>query len=141
MAYTTRASLETMFGAANLIEWADLDNDGSDATILTRINAAIAYADSEIDSRLLNSMYSLPIANKAGDTPAVIEDVSNRLAAVWLYETRGVMELDTETGKPIHKLHWHKVDAEKKLNEILSSVRHLDVDIVSAAPVPKAISS
>ena len=140
MAYTTRASLETMFGAANLIEWADLDNDGSDATILTRINAAIAYADAEIDSRLRNSMYSLPIANKAGDTPAVIEDVSNRLAAVWLYEARGVMELDAETGKPIHKLYWHKVDAEKKLNEILAFVRHLDAT-VSAAPVPKALSS
>lgn len=140
MAYTTRAAIETMFGKNNVEEWADLDGDGADATILARINAAIAYADDEIESRLRNTLYLIPIATKAGATPAIIADVANRLAAVWLYETRGVMELDAETGKPIHKLYWHKLDAEKKLNEILSGVRHLD-STMSATPVPEAMSS
>jgi hypothetical protein len=130
-----------MFGARNIVEWADMDGDESDATISARITAAIAYADGEIDGRLRNTMYTLPLVQRgtASTVPPEIVDIANRLAAVWLYESRGVREIDAETGKPIHRLFWHATAAEGKLRDIASLSRHLDV-AMSATPVPEAVT-
>lgn len=138
MAYTTRAAIEVMFGKKNIAKWADLDEDGADETVAARITAAIAYADAEIDSRLRDTMYTLPIATRAGGVPAEIADISNRLAAVWLYETRGVFEFDSETERPLHKLIWHKRDAERKLAEIVGLKRRLD-STLTEAPIPENV--
>jgi len=141
VAYTTRAKLETQFGAVNIEKWADLDGDGSEATIDARITAAIAYADGEIDDRLRPSPYTVPVVLTAGTgTPPTIIDIANRLAMLWLYETRGMQEIDGDTGRPLHKMHWHREEVERQFTAILSTKIRLDSPM-SAASVPKAITT
>jgi hypothetical protein len=141
MAYANRTELELMFGKNNIEEWADLDGDKSDATIASRIAAALDYADGEINSRLRMTMYTLPLVkrNTTSTVPREIVDIAKRFAAVWLYESRGVREIDPETGRPVHRLFWQKEHANEMLNEIASFVRHLDCEL-SATPVPEAVT-
>ena len=140
MAYTTRALLEAQFGVKNIAEWADLDNDRSPATITARITAAIAYADGYIDDRLRASPYTVPVVDTAGTAaPPTLVDVATRLAAVWLYESRGVQETDPETGRPIHRLYWCKEDAEVKLRAVASGQMRLDSTTADPA-IAQAVS-
>ena len=52
MAISDRDDLEGMFGVDNIAQWADLDNNQNAANILTRITAAVDYAEAEVYDRL-----------------------------------------------------------------------------------------
>lgn len=140
MAYATRANLEAMFGDESVEKWADVNGNGVEAHITARITAAIAYADGEIDDLLRCTLYTVPLVVRNTMTvPPTIIDIATRLAGVWLYESRGIRDIDPDSGKPIHMLMWHKEDAYKKLREVVSGVRHLD-SVMSATPVPLVVT-
>ena len=124
MAYAIRTDVEAVFGVENAEKWADLENDQVAADITARIAAALAFAEDEIDNRLRGGPYVVPLT-----TPVerIIVDVAAKLAGVWLYESRGVADFDPETGRPQHKLHWHKKDASRKLDDLLSGRRRLGI--------------
>lgn len=113
--YIGRSNIEARFGTANVATWADMDNDGSEDA--GRIAAAIAYAEDTIDDRLRDSIYTTPLS-ATGSSMLWIEDIAARLAGVWLYESRGVDDVD-EFGRPQHKLSAHREQAMRDLERIL----------------------
>ena len=72
----SRSDVEDIFGVVNVARWADLDND-QDATlkIANRINRAIVWATAEMEDRLRNGPYQLPLTG----TSATVVD----LCASW----------------------------------------------------------
>lgn len=98
MAYCTRADLETKFGKANVLKWADLDGNKDQTDISARITAAIAEADREIDM-VLAGRFDVPF----GTVPGQVLDLSVRLAAAALYDGRGVVDADSD-GNPVNRL-------------------------------------
>lgn len=114
MAYATREELELLFGKSNVEKWADLENEEDAGHITTRIDRAIKHADNRVDSMLRRSRFRVPLS----PVPDVIVDIATRLAGVWLYESRGVQDWNEETGRPAHKLQWHKQEAERVLRAI-----------------------
>lgn len=124
MAYAARTDVETVFGKENVKKWADLENNGVDADVTARIAAALTFAEDDINSRLRGGPYAIPL-----DTPVevLIVDVTAKIAGVWLYESRGVQDVNPDTGAPLHKLWWHKNDAGRTIRDIVSGKRRLAI--------------
>lgn len=123
MSYCTRSDIETRFGAANVRKWADLDNSNDDTTISDRIDAAIqSVQDSQIDPALRCGPYTMPMSDPVDP---LITDIAARLAGVWLYEARGVEDINEITGQPNHRLAWAKKDALRMLAMVQSGALKL----------------
>lgn len=134
MAYSVRTDLNNVFGKNNIDAWADLDGNEDGPTITARIDAAIVTADDMVDSFMRNGPYTLPLKNQAAQTPIIIRDVSSKLAGVWLYEARGVLDM-TPDGAPMHRLQWHKKSAMEILRKLVAGILRLDnVTVKSFAP-------
>lgn len=94
MSYITQADVEGEFGTANIAKWSQLDNTVATADT-TRIAAAIAYAEREIDNRFRTSRYSVPLTGD-GATLYEVKRWAQVLAGVWLYANRGTHDENTE---------------------------------------------
>lgn len=132
MAYAARTNVEAVFGVDSVSKWADLENEGVEADIAARIASALSYAEDEVNGRLRGGPYSIPLGEPVESS---IVDITAKLAGVWLYESRGVQDIDPETGRPLHKLVWHKKDAEQKMSDILSGKRRLAITDTSKTSV------
>ncbi len=137
--YATRADIEARFDAINVKQWADLSNTNTEVEITARIANALAQATSDVDDALRGGMYVLPIADAAAATPLAIVDIAARLAAVWLYELRGVTDFNPDTGQPTHKLIFHKNDAAKRLLTIRRGQIELDAIKADDTTAPETI--
>lgn len=120
MAYCTRADIETRFGAKNVEQWADVDNDRDSDAIADRITAAIAKATSDIDDELRGGAVDVPFG---ASVPSAIVDCAVVLAAVWLYSARGYEQADEE--EPAGRLAGAREDAARKLGRIRSGLMRL----------------
>jgi len=111
MAYCTKSDIEDRYGASNVADWADLDDDGNSTKITDRITSAIAYASTYIDDRLRRSdlNFKLPIS-VSGSIPATLVDVCRRLAGYTLSTGRGVFRYDQD-GNPLTPLRADYMDA------------------------------
>ncbi len=127
MAYSTQTIIETIYGATNVAEWADMDNDEGAVDIAARIARAIVVADAEIDDRLRATCYQLPLANVSAVTPPLIAEISGVLAGLWLYESRGAIDVGDD-GKPIHSHSFRRTWAYETLRMIVS--REIELDAV-----------
>jgi hypothetical protein len=87
--YSTRDYLEALFGARNILAWADLDNQGIPQDIFDRISLAIEQADEIIDSQFNGSAYLVPLSDSQDLIPPTVTRWSATLAGVLLYEARG----------------------------------------------------
>jgi phage gp36-like protein len=146
VSYCTKADIEQRFGAANITSWSNINNEDSTEDITARVASAIAFAEAEINDRLRGGVYGIPLTltnpsddEGANNTPPMIQEICINLAAVRLYEARGVEDFDEKTGKPFHKLTWCRTDAAEKLKEIRVGVIRLDAVRV-ATNVPRAAS-
>jgi hypothetical protein len=119
--YCKRSDIENVFGPHNVSAWSDIENRSDPAFIASRIAWAIQAATNEINDRLRGGAYELPFA----PIPETIRTVAATLAGVMLYESRGIEDVEESTGKPLHKLHWHRNRVEKILTEIRSGIRKL----------------
>jgi len=134
-AYCVRADIEQMFGPVNVTKWADLDNDRDADKIAARIAAMIDDASNEIDDRLRGGSYEIPF----GTAPKTVQLLAARLAGVLLYEARGVEDFESETGKPYHRLQWHRDRVDRVLSQIRSGARRLLAETIAyhnEAPMP-----
>lgn len=125
MAYCTRTDIETLFGANNVAAWADLDNDEDTVKVAARIVAAIVTADDFIESYMRDGPYALPLADDEDAVPALVRDISARLAGSNLYSARGVIDYDPN-GEPVNRLQWHREQAEKNLQRLKNRTLNLD---------------
>lgn len=127
--YCERSDIETIFGIAEVKTWADLDNNQVAADIANRITAAIAYAQNQIDDRLRGGPHTIPFTEPP---PTTIIDVCAQLAGIRLYEARGVVDYNPDTGKPEHRHYLMSRKALKTLTNILASIITLDLDDIPA---------
>ena len=132
MAYATQANVEAIFGASNVNKWANIEQDGVAATITARIVLALENADSTINDYLRDSRYTIPFTSSP--LPLSLVDTAARLAGIWLYESRGVVDMDMETEKPIHKLMWHQKRVDKWLRNAKVGRIKLDEDTTTGHP-------
>lgn len=95
MAYCTQADLEEVAGIGNVLKWADLENDRSNASIAARIASAITIAQVEVDARLTGGIYTVPFDDPS--PPTLIRRVTALLALADLQLVRGV-ETDDDLG-------------------------------------------
>jgi hypothetical protein len=86
--YIDRTHVELMFGADNVAAWSNMDNDqaaGGDQ----RVQQAIAWAESYIDSRFAPSCYRVPLrAIGVSGPPTLVQDWAAALAGWWLQRPR-----------------------------------------------------
>jgi len=108
----TSDTLYITFGRDNINKWADLDNDGDDATIANRIEYAITWAEAHFTSLVCKGR-TLPVS-------PVVDDVIARLAGIWLYDSRGIAEEDAEKSPIAHHRKycekWMKAYLEQGVN-------------------------
>ena len=130
MAYAAQADIEKIFGANNVSGsggWSDMDNDANATKIANRISQALSHADEIINSRLRNSPYKLSLTTAAAATPTLITQLAAVLAGVWLYESRGAIDVGDEG--VAHALAFHKKWVYGLLEDIASGKRRLDAVI------------
>lgn len=135
MAYSTRTDIETKYGRDNVAKWADLDNISDQAAITAAITAAIAWSDAQINGRLRDGPYAVPLV---GGDP-IITEVSVQLSAYKLASSRGTSDF-TDVDEPLHRLSGEKREAMKTLREINAGMIVLDKTVETAqTSIPFAI--
>jgi phage gp36-like protein len=135
MAYATRANVESIFGANNVSQWANRDNDGDGGKITAAIADALARAETRIDDRLREGPYAIPFTV----TPEQVTEITAMLAGVLLYEWRRIVDLaGEEQGTPNPTAH-HKKHVEEVIRDIHGGrVRFSAVD-KTFTDYPKAV--
>lgn len=136
MAYATRAKLEALYGSVNVARWADLNNTEDETEIDACITGALADAEAEADDRMRGGPYAIPFTT----VPACVERATALLAGVMLYEHRGVVDYDPETGKPQHQLAYQKREAEAIFISLRDGSRKLASPII-ATNIPDVVPS
>ena len=121
LGYCSRSDIEDVFGVANVATWADLDNNDDSQLSYARITKSIALATAEVDERLRGGASIIPFTF----VPDTIVNAAANLAGVWLYESRGIDDMDPDTGLPVHKLAANKASAIRTLNDIRANRRLL----------------
>lgn len=115
--YCTRSDIEATFGVQSVAKWATLQTGYTAEQITARITQAIAVASEDIDDVLRFAGYEIPCVNSSGTTPTTVLQLAADLAGVWLYESRGVDDVDA-SGNPRHRLQYHYERAQQKLQRI-----------------------
>lgn len=140
MSYCTAQDVYSLFGRSNVDKWADLENTRVRSEMDARIAVAIAWASEEVDDKLRGGPYLLPVGTGSGvppsgsfPVPKTIMDVAARLAGVWLYEARGIEDVDAE-GRALHKMSWHKNRAYQVLAEVRNGTRRLAITALTTFP-------
>lgn len=129
--YCTRTNINDVFGIKNVEQWADLDNDKNESDINARVARAVAVSTAFMDNRFRRTRYTIPIVcSSSGET---LVDIAAKLAGVWLYENRGIRDVDPASGNPKHALMWHKTEANRLLDQIISGAIELDAPQSSEA--------
>lgn len=123
--YCTQSNIEATFGTNNVANWAKLSDSDSAATIAARITRAITVASEEIDDALRYAGMDIPCEDSDGLTPTSVEQLCADLAGVWLYESRGVDDVDPQ-GNPRHVLQYHAERAQRRLQEIAERRRKIN---------------
>jgi len=134
MSYCTRTDIDAIFGTSNVSTWADLENKQSPQLILARVTEAIATAQDAIDNSLRGGPYTIPFTT----IPAAIKNVCAALAGLWLYESRGVVETNSETGEPMHRYSWKKTETKTILKNIRAGGLRLDLPTIATIE-PKVV--
>lgn len=133
MAYCTQADIEARFGESNVAKWSQADQD-STATDTDRVTAAIAYADAEIDSMMRGGRYTLPLSGT--DTSYIVKSWSVRLAACWLYESRGIIDVDRES----NPMAVHRKDVVTEIRSVRMGAMRLSLtEIASSTSAPAVV--
>lgn len=129
MAYCAAQDIYDLFGKTNVEKWADLENTRVQTTIDARIARAIAWADAEVDDKLRGGPYTLPL----DPVPTTITDAAARLAGAWMYDARGIEDVDA-SGRAVNKMQRHKSQAYGVLTEIRKGIRRLAATSTTVVP-------
>lgn len=132
--YCNRRAVEMLFGASNVLQWADLDNDRDADKILARIDWACRRATGRINARLRGGPYPVPFDLPA---PEEIQDAAARLAGVELYDLRGSQDSEEEDTTD-WRISSHRKAAERTLDMILDGRLELEI-AKSGATYPQSV--
>lgn len=118
MAYAQRTDVENQYGANNVRDWANLDNDGDEAKITQVIEADLERASNYVASRLRSASFALPLADADGEVPQELADIVATKAGVLLYEARGVDEFDAASGAPSHQFAYQAKQVDDWIRDV-----------------------
>ena len=90
MSYIARADIDNIFGTANVTAWSQLDATIQDTADSARIATAIAWAEEDVENRLRDGRYAIPLAGTSGTLPKCVVEWCAVKAGVWLYRSRGM---------------------------------------------------
>jgi hypothetical protein len=116
--YCDQNDIEDIFGSNAVTKWATVDSTDGSTERTARITRAIAYAGDKIDDILRTTSYKIPVANTAGLVPTTIENIAAVLAGVWMFQIRGVEDIQMREGTPIHRHFFTYKDALDTLEAI-----------------------
>lgn len=122
--YCVEADIVKIFGATNVGEWANIDNDG--ALTADRITEAIDEASDEFDEVARQLGWQIPVVDPSGSTPQRVKNWAAGVAGLWLYESRGAQDYDRD-GFPKHGHAWRRRSSQQYLAALLKGTRKLDV--------------
>jgi phage gp36-like protein len=121
--YATLQDVFNIFGRNNVIKWAKIENF-DEAAIDTRIANFIGQAEDEIDDAL-RGIYPVPFT---GIVPSLIKRIAATLAGVRIYEAKGNLDYNPESGFAEHRLKYHNVWATNQLKMLRAHRIQLEVD-------------
>lgn len=129
--YCNRTDVEQVCGVVNVEKWADLDDDDNSTNIASRITLAITLQYERMNDLLrAESKYTVPLVSTVDVIPVTYpyapRFINATLAGVWLYEAKGVIDVDPRTGEAVHALQYLKKTAELELEEIVKGRRQID---------------
>ncbi len=91
--YSAQSDIELIFGEENVNRWMDVDNTDNVTKKNNRVNWANQMAQAYIDSRLSSGHYAVPFTSPY---PPMITYMAASLAGAYLYDTRRVVDSDTD---------------------------------------------
>jgi len=92
--YATLTDLQMRFGQPNLNKWANAEGDNSLTT--SRINAALQFADDEINSKLNGKWYQTPLVFQDQTAARRVTEWACVIAGYWLYFNQGLLSTDDQ---------------------------------------------
>jgi phage gp36-like protein len=119
--YCDDSDLDARFGKDIVDQYARIDKSTEDADVLERRLWARYQASRDVDDALRGGHYEVPFTV---DDPTV-RDITAYLALVRLYELKGTMDWSPDSGKPQHRYHFQRKDAQDKLRRIRSGTLRL----------------
>ena len=122
----SRADIEMVYGATNVEQWADLDNDESVTKIANRIMRAILIACGTINDAARVLHYRLPLRTAGGVTPTTVVNLCATMAGIWLYEARGLQDLNPQTKVFHHRLAFKRRESRILMENLRIGRRRLD---------------
>lgn len=108
--YTTRLSIENVYGKRNVEKWADLNNDSDPTFITNRIVWAGEMATEYINSWLAQGKFTTPLV----DVPRLIINIASMLAGVMLHDGRTIVSSEPD------QIGRQRKQVDKQLRQILS---------------------
>ncbi len=116
--YINQNDIQQIFGEDNIVKWSNLDNDGATADT-NRIQQAINWAENYTENRFRNGRYTVPFSS----APTELINIIARLAGIWLYESRGLTDENTEG----NKLSDMRTDVDDEISLIMNGSRKLSI--------------
>lgn len=130
--YTDSSLIEQKFGVDNVYKWLALDDGDEAVDFALRAYQFIANAEAEVDDLLRGGPCTVPFDDSV---PSLISQVATALAANRMYEARGVVDMDPETGAVQHRLQHQMKWAEKQIARIKSGQLRLSVENITRHPM------
>lgn len=129
--YASRYGINERFGKDNVDKWADVSSDQIGSQI-DAITSAISMADDFIDDSLRGGLIS--VIPFVAPVPATIVNIANNLAAVYLYEAKGVKDYDAN-GNVQHRLQYQKRWAMEQLDRVRRGTIKLGLRTANTVPL------
>lgn len=120
--YIQRSDVENNYGATYVAEWSSYSEGNNPTGNVNRINLAISWAEAQVNNKLGNSPYLVPIQGTSGSTPVDIVDMCSELAGFWLWRSRALKQ-----SAPTQKAMMDRAKAVNiKLLQIINGTYPLD---------------
>lgn len=124
-AYHSVTDINNVFGADNVLKWADLDNDRDSAKISARVQFVINSTEAHVNSLFRRSRYTIPFVVPI---PFEILEICCYMSGAKLYEPRQTDDITAEGVAPMKTLVMQKRrQAEDMARRILANKIVLDV--------------
>ncbi len=125
--YIDQTYLESKFGATNIAEWSNRENDGTGAATSV-ITDAIAFAEQYVDDRFRGGPYQIPFVANATYSLIVVKEWCSSIAGARLYRGR------PPGSKAQDRMASILEGIESEMDFYLSGQRRMDAARVSPGP-------
>lgn len=129
--YCHSQMIELQYGVDNVQKWLGIDDTDEAVDYAMRLYDFIAAVESEIDDTLRGGPVTVPMD---APVPSVVARIATALAGVRIYESRGVVDMDPETGRPQHRLQYQAKWVDQQLARIKAGQIRLATDDVQRFP-------